>query len=882
MIDFGTSYTVAVAKQAGRSPEVIEIGGERRVPSVVSVEAGGDIIAGRAADDRASSNPGSTLRAPKTRLGDQAPVVLAGRTHQIVDLVAELLRSVYNDAVRQMESPPDEVRLTHPATWNGPRLSRLLESATKAGLRNCSLVPEPVAAALSFASEVGVAEGSNIAVYDLGGGTFDTAVVTGSGGRFTLAGRPGGDQTIGGDLFDEILYNAIGEKLPPDAWDSIIVDNDPRWRTVAESFRREVRSAKERLSTSAYTDVSVPLPTGLFQYRLQRTEFEELIHSYLDETIALLRRCINEAGVSEESLAAIYLVGGSSRSPIVESMVRAAFPNVRVSRRGDPKTAVALGAAQAERSNPPTDPGLVPPISPTPLGLPPTAAPTSLPPGSVPPGSVPPVSVPPVSVPPVSIPPAPPVSVPPTAVPPTVVPHVAIPPAAPPPAPRPAPLYTPAPGGPTAGQYLQPGSPPKRRSQRMTLIVVGVAVAVIAAVVAVFALRGGGDKAAVSTTTKTAADTTDVPGTTSPGTIASVASTTAVDTTAVTSTTQLTTSTSATDSTAVTDSTATITSDLTPGAAADIGDNVSIVVPDGWTASTSDTVVTLSKASTTIQLRARTRNVGEDPSSVIAEYLTSYDKSRIVTYGPTFQVGFTTDSPQIAQYRMNYAVFDAKVGFDIVGWIDVLQRDDGLTVIYDVYGADVQFESLPDPTYQAFLASFKKAPSLGAATPLKTFDPERIKTTQPFVAVSGLIGFRPTPGFDTVSASDGYAEVNDFAGGGTEDFSVLKVSKTDTIDHALVAAEAELDSSDTGRTFGTPSDFTANSYGVMGRTVSWSATASDGTPVSGYVNLYFDPASGNSVATFEQWNSTLDGTQPRAADFTFMDRSVLISFNTID
>ena len=872
MIDFGTSYTVAVGKQAGRSPEVIEIGGERRVPSVVAVESGGDIIAGRAADDRASSNPGSTLRAPKTRLGDQAPVVLAGRTHQIVDLVAELLRSVYNDAVRQMESPPDEVRLTHPATWNAPRLSRLLESAAKAGLRNCSLVPEPVAAALSYASEVGVAEGSNIAVYDLGGGTFDTAVVTGSGGRFTLAGRPGGDQTIGGDLFDEILYNAIGEKLPPDAWDSIVVDNDPRWRTVAESFRREVRSAKERLSTSTYTDVSVPLPTGLFQYRLQRTEFEDLIRSYLDETITLLRRCISEAGVSEDSLAAIYLVGGSSRSPIVESMVRAAFPNLRVSRRGDPKTAVALGAAQAERSNPPTDPGLALPISPTPLGLPPTAAPISVPPAPAPPVSVPPAA--PVPAPPVSVPPATPVP-----------PPISVPPVSIPPAPRPAPLYASAPGGPPAAQYLQPGPSPQRRSQRTMFTIVGVAVAAVASVVAVIVLRGGDDKAAVSTTTETTFDTNTVADTTGPvttdfGVTDSTVATTTADTatTVVTDTTAVTRTTAGTDTTGVTS-----TSEFTPGGAADIGHNVLMVVPDGWTASkTTSGVVSLVNGATNVDLQALSRKTGENPAAVVEEYIGTFEQDLVISYGPTFALPQISAAPELNEYGVYYVIFDAKAGIQSVGGVYVFQRDDGLTVIYDVYGADGSVAQLPDATYQAFLNSLKGAPSLGTAVPLVAAAPERIKTSQPLVAVSGLIGFRPTPGFETVSTSDGFAEVNDFASGGGEDFSVVKQPKTDTIDNALVAAEAQLKTDDTGRTFGSPKDFTANSYGVLGKTVSWNATAAGGTPVSGYVNLYFDPASGNSVATFERWNSSADGTQPRAADFTFMNRSVMISFNTID
>ncbi len=349
-IDFGTSYTVAAAKVGDRQPEVIEVGGERRMPSVVMVESSENVVVGRPADDLSGSNPASTLRAPKNRLGDQAPVVLGGRPYQVVQLVASLLRQVYDEAVRQMGGPPSEVRLTHPATWNRPRLNRLLEAAAKAGLPEPRLVPEPVAAALSYASDVGVPEGAFVVVYDLGGGTFDTAVVTARGGGFSIVGRPGGDQTIGGELFDELIVNHIGERLPADAWELIQVADEPQWQRVAASLRNESRRAKEILSAHPYADVIVPLPDGLVQQRVTRDEFDDLVQPYIDETVTLLQRCIGNAGLDANQLAGIYVVGGASRSPIVERLVQQSFPGVPVSRRGDPKTSVALGAVRAVRT----------------------------------------------------------------------------------------------------------------------------------------------------------------------------------------------------------------------------------------------------------------------------------------------------------------------------------------------------------------------------------------------------------------------------------------------------------------------------------------------------------------------------------------------------
>ncbi|MCU1393276.1 MAG: Heat shock protein 70 [Ilumatobacteraceae bacterium] len=357
-IDFGTSYTVAASKVGDRAPEVIEVGGERRMPSVVMVDSGGAIIVGRTADDLSGTHPGSTLRALKNRLGDQAPVVLDGHPYQVVNLVAAVLKSVYTEAVRQMGGPPTEVRLTHPATWNRPRLNRLLEAAAKAELPNTALLPEPVAAALSFASEVGVAQGAYVVVYDLGGGTFDSAVVTASGGGFNIVGRPSGDQNIGGELFDELIVNHLGEQLPVDAWDAIQTGEEPLWQQVGATLRNEARKAKETLSGNAYADLLIPLPTGLQQLRLTRPEFEELVTPYLQETVVLLDRCVVEAGLDSSQLSGISLVGGSSRSPIVEQLVKAAFPNVPVIRRGDPKTAVASGAARAIRSSVSTPQGI--------------------------------------------------------------------------------------------------------------------------------------------------------------------------------------------------------------------------------------------------------------------------------------------------------------------------------------------------------------------------------------------------------------------------------------------------------------------------------------------------------------------------------------------
>ena len=405
-IDFGTSFTVAAAKVGDRVPEVIEIAGERRMPTVVLID-GDTVMVGRVAEDLSATNPKRVVRALKNRLGDQAPLILDGRPHQVVALVALVLRHVYDEALAQIHSAPTEVRLTHPATWNRPLLNRLLEAAAKAGLPNLMLVPEPVAAALSFANEIDIATGGCIAVYDLGGGTFDSAVVTAGAGGFQVIGRPGGDQHIGGELFDELLVNHLGQRFSPADWTALQTDADPVWQRVASSLRNEARRAKETLSASTYADLIVPLPAGLMEVRLHRGEYEDLIRPYIAETVSLLERCIEEAGIDAARLAGISLAGGASRTPMVEQLVAKAFNVVPLIRRADPKTAVAIGATLFDRPASQPLPSLGNRTTQGAGTAPPTAHASSPQP---PPGGQ--SSAPPAPLPTVASPPPPPVPVP--------------------------------------------------------------------------------------------------------------------------------------------------------------------------------------------------------------------------------------------------------------------------------------------------------------------------------------------------------------------------------------------------------------------------------------------------------------------------------------
>ncbi len=346
-VDFGTTSTVTAIGVPDGPPEILEVDGDRKMPSMVVVDTDHAVVVGKAAAGLARSMPHRTIRTPKNRLGDAVPIVVAGTPFQAVTFVAAVLKHVLLDATRFQGSPPSNCRLTYPATWNRAKRDRLLEAAKAAGYPRAELVVEPIAAALTYADLTTLGVGDHVAVYDLGGGTFDTVVLQRTENGFSVVGRPLGDPQLGGELFDEILMNYVGEQIDQADWDQLLVSEETEWMRAAARLRAECRRAKEALSTHPIAEVSVGLPGGAIDVSITRDELDELIMPYVDESIALLGTCMTDAGQTGESVAAIYVIGGASRMPVVEKRVQEAYPNTLVSRRGDPKVAVALGALLA-------------------------------------------------------------------------------------------------------------------------------------------------------------------------------------------------------------------------------------------------------------------------------------------------------------------------------------------------------------------------------------------------------------------------------------------------------------------------------------------------------------------------------------------------------
>ncbi len=345
-VDLGTTFTSAAVWRDQR-PEVVSLGTRMAaLPSVVYVGEDGTTLIGEAAERRAMSEPHRVAREFKRRIGDPTPLMLGGSPFSAEQLTARLLRAVL-DTVRGREgSEPTRVTVCHPANW-GPYKTELLQQAIRlAGLENLDvmLLSEPEAAAVLYAHKEQVPIGAPVAVYDLGGGTFDAAVVRKTASGFELLGRPEGIERLGGIDFDAAVFAHVVGSLSR-ALDDIDEDDTAAVGAVAR-LRDECTKAKEALSED--TDVSIPvlLPTVTTEVRLTRAELEAMIRPALSDTVDALRRALASAHVETADLHSVLLVGGSSRIPLVAQLVGAEL-NRPVAVDADPKQAIALGAAWA-------------------------------------------------------------------------------------------------------------------------------------------------------------------------------------------------------------------------------------------------------------------------------------------------------------------------------------------------------------------------------------------------------------------------------------------------------------------------------------------------------------------------------------------------------
>ena len=346
-IDFGTTST-AVAMAVDGRVELVEIDGAPRMPSMVFWREGtgghtGRLVLGEEADTQSSRAPWALERTPKRRIGDEY-LLLGDQQVRVTDAIGAILRKAAEEAIsRRGGEAPSVVRLTHPARWGSRSLDKLRQAARSAGFDDPEFVPEPVAAALHFASER-LEVGQYVAVYDLGGGTFDTAVLRRTADSFAVVGAPGGNEDLGGEDFDDRLYRHLGKQLDEAQWTQLRESRERQWSQSNRLLLHEARRAKEILSKSPDYEVYVPPPVDR-DLHVTADELNGLISADLEGTVTELERTIRRAGLSPSDLTAIYLAGGSSRIPLVARLIQQRLGQLP-DYLDDPKSVIVLGAAR--------------------------------------------------------------------------------------------------------------------------------------------------------------------------------------------------------------------------------------------------------------------------------------------------------------------------------------------------------------------------------------------------------------------------------------------------------------------------------------------------------------------------------------------------------
>jgi actin-like ATPase involved in cell morphogenesis len=347
-VDLGTTFTAAAVARPGEPAVGVPLGSRAAAtPTVAYLGADGEFLVGEHAARRALTDPERVVREFKRRIGDETPLLLGTGGDRIPAhrLAALVTAWVVNTVSARQGERPETVVVTHPAAWGAHKQQLLRGALIEVGVPDPMLITEPYAAAVAYADSRELEPQSTLAVYDLGGGTFDASVLrVEASGEFTELGRPIGLPDLGGIDFDDAILAHIVETLGEQV--ASLDPTDPVVAAALTRLRQECVDAKEALSADTVVTIPVVLGTAATNLRLTRTEFEVMIEPAVARTVEALDVALAEAEVPHDGLRHLLLTGGSARVPFIRQALSAHFgAAVAIGRDLDPKLAVAIGAA---------------------------------------------------------------------------------------------------------------------------------------------------------------------------------------------------------------------------------------------------------------------------------------------------------------------------------------------------------------------------------------------------------------------------------------------------------------------------------------------------------------------------------------------------------
>ena len=357
-IDLGTTNSL-IAFMDLTGPKIVPApDGNRLVPSVVSIAPDGHVVVGNAAREMLLTHPERTVYSVKRLMGrgladvgdelklfpfpigpgsDQViHLQLGDRTLTPPEVSAEVLKELKRNAEAYLGEPVTQAVITVPAYFNDAQRQATKDAGRIAGLEVLRLVNEPTAAALAYGLDK--RQNGIIAVYDLGGGTFDISILKLHDGIFEVLAT-NGDTHLGGDDIDDLLLRIALEDIASEWGADLSVDNEG-----VQRLRRAVIEAKERLSFVPFTSIQLEYQGKKYERRIDRDLFNRLITPIVDRTLGPCRDCIKDAAVTVEQIDEVVMVGGSTRIPLVRDAVEKLF-RTKPHTELNPDEVVALGAA---------------------------------------------------------------------------------------------------------------------------------------------------------------------------------------------------------------------------------------------------------------------------------------------------------------------------------------------------------------------------------------------------------------------------------------------------------------------------------------------------------------------------------------------------------
>ena len=340
-IDLGTTNSVVAVLEGGEPSVIANAEGNRTTPSIVAFK-GEETLVGELAKRQAITNPDNTIRSIKRHIGTNWKETFEGKEYTPQEISARILQKLKTDAESYLGEDVTEAVITVPAYFNDAERQATKEAGRIAGLNVLRIINEPTAASLAYGLEN--SEDQKILVFDLGGGTFDVSVLEISEGVFEVKSTSG-DSKLGGDDWDQRVMDWLIEKFKSST--GIDISND---KMAIQRIKEGAEKAKIELSSTSETEINLPFitandsgPQHLLE-KLSRSEFEKITADLVERTKSPVENALSDAGLNYSDIDHVILVGGSTRMPAVQAIVKS-LTGKDPHKGVNPDEVVASGAA---------------------------------------------------------------------------------------------------------------------------------------------------------------------------------------------------------------------------------------------------------------------------------------------------------------------------------------------------------------------------------------------------------------------------------------------------------------------------------------------------------------------------------------------------------